>query len=764
MEISKFIDWDLIFEKIRKLVFSEYGKEHLEFLINNQPNEIEYDYLQEIFEILVSFGLPSFQKIPDIRPILNKIENNLILEPEEIFEIKNFLVIVEEIKKIFQSTRYKLSFYFSNLSNYSLLISEIDRIFDENGEIKDNASPNLQSIRKNIKNLYSETKRKIDSFINNNSNYLQDQIYTVRNGRYVFLLKPNARSKFQGIVHGTSSSGATLYFEPQEFIKLNDEIQILKSEEKIEINKILRNITMKIFEKQNNIIKDIKLVGHYDSLSARAKFAKENNAIVVKPQGRYLKLVNARHPLIEKDNVVPITIDLPEDKKGLIITGPNTGGKTVTLKTIALFIFMSQKAFPILADTGTRIPDLKLFVDIGDAQNVVENLSTFSSHIIRIIYALKNADENSLVIIDELGSGTDPFEGSALALSIIEELIEKNIKFIITTHLTNVKLYAMEHQDILTASMEFDMETLKPTYKVLLNIPGASHAFEISMKLGLSENIIKRAETFMSKDHLKIENLIKDLNSKISELERKKENLEKLLKEYELLKENYEKKYNILKVKKIEELDNEIKNLYKEIRSAKKNLQLAMHSVKIRSESLLKKRLHELEKTQKNFEKMEEVIDTMKNPIVDNKLEIGSYVKIKEGTAIGKIIDKRSDDKYLVDFNGLKVEIKKNKLVPANPPQDVDSSSSISFPTSKILEKNEIDLRGKTVEEALELLDKFIDDLILSDYNSAYIIHGKGTGSLASNIWNFLRKDTRIKKYRFGRPSEGGIGVTYIEV
>ncbi|MDK2886369.1 MAG: mismatch repair protein MutS2 [Thermosipho sp. (in: thermotogales)] len=764
MEITKFIDWDLIFEKIHKLTFSIYGKEHLEYLINNQPSENEYDYLQETIEILVSFGLPSFQKVEDIRPILDKIENNLILEPEEIFEIKNFLLIIEEIKKIFQSSRYKLSFYFSNLSNYSLLLSEIDRIFDENGEIKDNASADLLNIRKRIKNLYSDIKKKIDSFIANNSNYLQDQIYTIRNGRYVFLLKPNARSKLQGIVHGTSSSGASLFFEPQEFIKLNDDIQILKSEENVEINRILRNVSLKIFEKLNNIRKDIKLVGHYDSLSARAKFAKENNAIVVKPEGKYLKLVNARHPLIEKDKVVPITIDLPEDKKGLIITGPNTGGKTVTLKTVALFTFMSQKAFPILADIGTRIPNLKLFIDIGDAQDVVENLSTFSSHIVRIVYALENADENSLVIIDELGSGTDPFEGSALALSIIEELIERNIKFIITTHLTNVKLYAMEREDILTASMEFDMETLKPTYKVLLNIPGASHAFEISKKLGLSEKIVKKAETFMSKDHLKIENLIKDLNTKISELERKKENLEKLLKEYENLKESYEKKYNILKVKKIEELDNEIKNLYKEIRSAKKNLQLAMHSLKTNSESLMKKRLQDLESTHKNFEKIEEVIDSMKNPVSNNTLEIGSFVRIKDGTAIGKIVEERGDNKYLVDFNGLKVEIKKNKLVPTEPPKELEKTPLFSSSYSKILEKNELDLRGKTVEEALELLDKFIDDLVLSDFNSAFIIHGKGTGSLASNIWNFLRKDPRIKNYRFGRPSEGGIGVTYIEV
>ncbi|MBO8161528.1 MAG: endonuclease MutS2 [Thermosipho sp. (in: Bacteria)] len=762
--MEKYIDWEPIFEEIKNLTFSEFGREHLNTLIENTPKDIEYDFLQEILDILVSFGLPHFSKLPDIKSILTKLSNGSILEADEIFNIRELLLLIEEIKKNFTSSRYKLSFYISELSNYSLLINEINRIFDENGNIKDNASPNLSKIRKDLKNLYLEIRKKIDSFASKNNSYLQDQIFTVRNGRYVFLIKSNARSKFQGIVHGSSSSGATLFFEPQEFIQLNDNIQILLDEEKIEINKILRNITSKIYEKYKNILKDIKIVGHFDSLYARAKYAKKHKGIVVKPEGKYLKLVNARHPLIDESKVVPITIDLPKDKKGLVITGPNTGGKTVTLKTIALFIYMAQKAFPILADTGTRLPDLKLFVDIGDAQNVVENLSTFSSHIIRIVNALENADEDSLVIIDELGSGTDPFEGSALALSIIEELTERNIKFIITTHLTNVKLFAMEREDILTASMEFDIDSLKPTYKVLLNTPGASHAFEISQKLGLNEKIIERAKKFLSKDHLKIENLIKDLNQKISELENKKENLEKLLNEYEKLKREYENKYNILKIKKIEELDEEIKTLYKEIRSAKKNLQLAIHSVKTKSENLIKKRLHTLEKTQNNFKKLEETLDELKTPVLSKKIKEGMYVRLRDGTAIGKVLEKRDNNKFLVDFNGLKVEIKSNKLIPTSPPDKVDNSTTNYIATSKILENNEIDLRGKTVEEALEIIDKFIDDLILSDFNIGYIIHGKGTGSLASNIWNFLRKDDRIKSYRFGRPSEGGIGVTVIEI
>lgn len=765
--MKQYIDFDRVFQDFLKYTFSPYGQEYLKRLVENKPKDDEYEYLNEIYEIQVTQGLPVFHRLFDIRPILEKTKSYSVLLPEEIFKIKDFLVFVEDAKKVVPSSRYKLSYYLSKLGNYTSIIEEIDRIFDSDGNVKDNASKNLSVIRKEIKRHQLEIKQRIEKFISKNSKYLQEQLYTKRNGRYVFLIRSGARGNLEGIVHGSSNTGATLFFEPKEFIALNDKYEILLSEEKIEIDKILRGITSKIHDRYGNLMNDIEIVGFFDSLYARAKYAYENKAIVVKPDGKYLKLVNARHPLIPKDKVVPISIDLPVDKKGLIITGPNTGGKTVTLKTIALFIFMAQHAMPILADHGTRIPDFQLYLDIGDSQDVVESLSTFSSHMVRIIDAIKNADENSLVIIDELGSGTDPFEGSALAISIIEYLIEKNIRFVITTHLTNVKLFAMERDDIITASMEFDLETLRPTYRLLLNTPGASHAFEISERLGLPKEIIEQAKQHISKDHLKIENLIKGLNSKVSELESKKLELEKTLDEYERLRKEYERKYNVLKMKKIEELDKELREMYKEFRNAKKELQNALFSTKTKNESLIKKRLKNIEEKENTIQEIDSKIETMKYPEVEGEIDVGKYVRLKDGTTVGKVIEKRGENKFLVDFNGLKIEVKKNKLVQVDVQDDKqtnDVSESVHLVSFSPLKSNEIDLRGMTVEEALEVIDKFIDDLVLSDFSSGYIIHGKGTGSLASNIWNFLRNDKRVKSYRFGRPSEGGVGVTVVEV
>ncbi|MBT1248664.1 endonuclease MutS2 [Thermosipho sp. 1244] len=760
--MERFLDWEDVFKQFLEYTFSVYGREHLEKISKECVNNEEYEYLQEVFDIQVTLGLPVFQKVEDIRPLLQKTKNYPILEPYEIFKIKEFMLLVHSLKEAISSTRYKVSFYISKLGNYDTLINEIESVFEPDGNFKDKASKNLSVIRKEQKRLSLEIKEKIEKFISKNSRYLQEQLYTIRNGRYVFIIKSGARGHLKGIVHGVSNTGVSLFFEPQEFIHLNDKIEILRSEEKIEINKILRGITSKIHDRYAHLINDIKIVGHIDSLFARAKYAYKNNGIVVKPEGTYLKLVNARHPLISRDKVVPISIDIPKDKKGLIITGPNTGGKTVTLKTISLFIFMSQHGFPILSDIGTRIPNFKLFVDIGDSQNVVENLSTFSSHMVRIIEALKDADENSLVVIDELGSGTDPFEGSALAIAIIEHLLEKNIKFIITTHLTNVKLFAMERDDIMTASMEFDINTLSPTYRLLLNTPGASHAFEISERLGLNKDIIDRAKRYISEDHLKIENIIKHLNLKVSELEEKKKLLEKTLKEYERLKSEYEKKYNILKLKKIEELDKELRNIYREFRTAKREIQSALFSTKTNSEELIKKKLKRLEQKEKDITQVDKTLESLKYPNIAQEITKGDYVKLVDGTAVGRIIEKRQNGKILVDFNGLKIEVKKSKLRKVEPPKK--DEEPILYQSISVLSSNEIDLRGKTVEEAIELVDKFIDDLIYSDYSTGYIVHGKGTGSLASNIWNFLRKDKRIKSYRFGRPSEGGVGVTVVEV
>jgi len=366
-----------------------------------------------------------------------------------------------------------------------------------------------------------------------------------------------------------------------------------------------------------------------------------------------------------------------------------------------------------------------VYIDIGDSQDILENLSTFSGHIVNISRALEDANENAIVLIDELGSGTDPYEGSAIALGIIEELIERGIKFIVTTHLTPVKLFSMSHDKLVTASMEFDPETLSPTYRILMNIPGASHAFEIARKYGLSDDILERAKKHLDEEHVNIEELIKNLNRQVSEMEARKRELEITLRDYARQKKEFEEKYKLLKVKRIEEFDKEIREVYKDIQKARKDLQVTLQSTKTSNEQLVKKRLKEITNDVKNIEQIQEKIEKVfyetKVSEDERGVDVGDSVRLVDGTAIGKVIEKKGQ-RFLVDFNGIRLEVNPEKLVRIKTTESVNvaesdkagKSDNVVYKPS--LASNEIDIRGTTVEEAIERIDEFIDQLLMSDF------------------------------------------------
>ncbi|ABS60164.1 endonuclease MutS2 [Fervidobacterium nodosum] len=786
--IKNKIDYNLVLDGYKQYCYSSLGKEYLENLNPYSINPAqELQYLSELCDIVRVIGYPTSDAFLDIRSILRKIENGIIAEGLEFLSLLRFFEGIKSLKAMFKEQ--KPSLFQSGIVNlilglgtYDEIINSIKKTIDENGNIKDDASVLLKKIRNEYAEVTKELRHKAERFITHHQNILQEVTYTIRNDRYVFPVKANERGKIKGIVHGMSSSGLTVYLEPEEFIPLNDKLKVLAEEEGKEIARILREITNKIFDRLSTIKGDIELLKRIDSLYARVRYVIEKNASIIIPDGNYLKLSRARHPLIPEDKIVPIDIELPSDKFGIVITGPNTGGKTVSLKTVALFIILARSGFPVLAGESSRIPDFDVYVDIGDSQNILENLSTFSGHLHNIVQLLKLADENSIVLIDELGSGTDPYEGSAIALGIIEELIERRIKFIVTTHLTPIKLFSMSHDKLISASMEFDPETLSPTYRILMNIPGASHAFEIAKKYGLPDAILERAQKHLDEEHIKIEELIKNLNKHISELETKRRELENTLREYNRQKKDFEEKYKLLKIKRIEEFDKELREVYKDIQKAKKDLQISLQSKKTESEELIKKRLKEIENEVKHLEeiqgKVEKVIYETKVTDEEKQISVGDYVRLIDGTAIGKVIEMKSRN-FVVDFNGLKIEVKPEKLVKVTSGSDskdlkkhIDEEKEKIVNVSRIptkvytsnLTKNEVDVRGLTVEEALEIIDEFIDQLLLSDFSIGYIIHGKGTGKLATGIWNYLRHDKRVKNYRFGRPDEGGVGATVIEV
>jgi len=782
------IDYQLVLNTYKTFCFSSLGKEYLDSLSPyNVDPEQELSYVSELCDFVREKGYPNTDAFIDVRPIFQKVVDGLLIDGEEFLILLRFLIGVKSLRDSFKSQRLfqlqsSIVNFVQKLGNYDDIIENIKRVIDENGKVKDSASILLQNVRSEYAETLKELRRKVERFISNHQNLLQEATYTIKNERYVIPVKANERGKFKGIVHGTSASGSTLYFEPEELIPLNDKLRILAEEEAKEVARVLRELTSKIFDRITQLNNDITVLKRLDGLFAKVRYVLEKGAQIILPSGRYLKLSKAKHPLIPPEHVVPIDLELPVDKVGIVITGPNTGGKTVSLKTIALSIVLARSGFPILAGESSRIPNYDVYVDIGDSQSILENLSTFSGHIVNIVKALELADENSIVLIDELGSGTDPYEGSAIALGIIEELITKKIRFVVTTHLTPLKLYSMSHDKLITASMEFDPETLSPKYRILMNIPGASHAFEIAKKYGLSDEILERSIKHLDEEHVKIEELVKNLNNQVSELEERKRELENTLREYQKHKKEFEEKYKLLKIKKMEEFDKEIREVYKDIQKAKRDLQITLQSKNTESEKLIKKRLKEIEGEVKYLEQVQERLEKVFYETAttdeEREIQIGDSVRLIEGTAVGKVIEFKGS-KVVVDFNGIRLEVKPEKLKRLSEATSVKESKGLKevvekngeqekkIPQNTIsssLTSNEIDVRGLTVEEAVEKVDEFIDQLIVSDFSIGYIIHGKGTGKLATGIWSHLRHDRRIKNYRFGRPDEGGVGVTVIEV
>ena len=753
----KLLEFDEVKKLYAKYCFSDGGKEEIMGL---QPNEDPWDELSLIEDTLKALRFFEFPTYHDynVKPLLDKVTSGQILEPRELLRIKDFINGCNAFKGIgrkLDASRLKIKLL--ELKNLPDILNEINRIVSEDGEIKNNASRKLREIREEKRRITSELKRLSERVKDKYRQFLQDEIIVFRDGRYLLAVKSSYRPKVKGIVHNSSSTGMTLYIEPEELIPFNDRKKILDEEERREVNRILREITTKILYKIEAFKENFSIISHIDSLYARAMYVLKENANVIHPvKSGEIELIEARHPLISDDKVVPINVKIGREKSGLVITGPNMGGKTVTLKTIGLFTALVMAGFPVKADQNSKISIFKkILSDIGEEQNIQLSLSTFSSHVKRISKILQEADENSLVLIDELGTGTDPIEGSALALAIVEELIRKGCKFVITTHMTPLKLFAIERKEIESASVEFDPQTLKPTYHVLMGVPGASHAFEIAASLGIDDEIIERARYHMSGGSVEVESIIRKLQEEVRSLKIEKKKVEEEKEKLEKERVKYEKEYKKLKNTKIEEMDKQLKDLTNQVDDVMKKLESAIHVLK-------KKNVNDLRKVVKELYNEKKKLKKLNIPSPSAHVKEGDYVRLKGGTSIGKVVSDKGETVF-VDFGTMKMELPKTSLEIAKAPEPKMRLTYIETPKN-VLEKPEIDIRGLTVEQAEPLVINFIDKLMLSDFEKGYIIHGKGTGRLAAGVWQILRRDPRVKNYRFGTPGEGGTGVTVVEV
>jgi len=766
-------------EKILNLISSyshtHYGRKY--FLKNIKMYEDLTELDREVnisrvfFDMAIKGTLKDLYGLSYIPQIMEKISNKESIEGKEFRKVAEFLEDSYAIHKHYSGINDLLT---EKLSDYKPLLdlrNEIFKVFTPEGEIKDNASIELKRIRNGIDTVKHQLNIEFNKIKSKYIKYLSLDQPVERNGRLCIALKSENRNVIKGITVGRSDSGATLFVEPDTIIELNEKLTDLSSQEKNEINRILSNLTFELQKNKFKIEKDIEIIEYIDANIAKARYAKDMNAVFTLPHTtKNILLKELKHPLIPKEKIVPIDVEL--DRNGMIITGPNTGGKTVSLKSIGLAFFMAHSALPVLA-LNAEIPFMQeIYTDIGDQQDISQNLSTFSAHLLNLKNILENVNEKSLVLIDELGTGTDPIEGAALSKAILKYLLMKGPIIFATSHLSEIKTFSLEEEKLLAASMSFDIETLKPTYKLMVGVPGASHAIEIAERLGIDPQIIEESKRNLNEEFSQSEKILSRLTSIHKEYEESLEGIKKKEEEIDKMKKEYEEKLQKLKKKEIESLDPELYQLKEQIKNMRNQIQTVLTEIKQRKDQIdsqeISKKLKESENMASQLEEMKKTLSQKQKgrKIEKSKIKVG--MKVKTSNNIQGTVKRITNSKITVQIDGSPIEItySPTEIEPViNTDKEKNEERKIHVKINQKKSLNpEIDIRGYSVNEAIPEIEKFISDLISSGIKEGRIIHGKGTGKLAMGIWDYLRKSSLIKDFKIARSEEGGTGATVIEV
>src|SRR6056297_1154498 len=753
---------------------TKIGKEIVENLepVNNS------DYIKErlaelsaLKSMVAEFSTPPFGGVRDIRDDLKKAAKGSVLSTDAVSRVRSTLRGVSEMQRYLDSIKsdldpriiereYQIIYDLaSDLQSRPGLAREIDRCIDEYGEVADDASSKLRSLRSKMDSIENSIRDKLDSIIKSKhyQDMLQENIITRRENRYVVPVKQEQRNNFDGIVHGQSASGLTLFMEPMSVVRLNNELREVRAKESAEIQRILQMLSSKIAQNEEILKRDLMIISRLDSITAAAKFSLDFdcNAPEINEKG-IIELNQARHPLLKEDPV-PIDLKLGDDISTLVITGPNTGGKTVSLKTVGLLTLMTQTGLHIPAAANSTVAVFKkIFADIGDEQSIEQSLSTFSSHMTRIREFLAESDNSTLVLMDELGVGTDPEEGAALGISILEELQQKNAVTIATTHYSQLKSYAYTTDEVVNASVEFDIETLRPTYKLIMGVPGGSNAFEIALRLGLPEEIVIKARSLIDKDKLEVENIIQKLNKERKHFQELREKAELKENKVEKIKKEYEELLDQLKKEEKEIIKNAEKKSKKIIRKLKEQAD--------QTRPELDREATEINKKMKRIKNELKVEDKELPQAKSVQIKKGMMVRIRNLGKKGRVVDIEGD-KAIIQAGVMKVNADLSDLIPIEMP-DVQQERLVKKYQVKKNQStvNSLDLRGLRYDEAQMKLDKYLDDARLAGYKTVEIIHGKGTGALRDAVQEILEKNNWVNNYRYGNQSEGGMGVTIVKI
>lgn len=729
-------------------------------------------------------GSVSFGNVKDIRSSLRRLDVGSALSASELLDICALLENTGRVKSYGRPDREDaqpdcLKALFDALEPLTPLASEIRRCLPSPDEVSDDASPGLRQVRRELKNTNDRVHSQLHSIVNGSARtYLQDSVVTMRNGRYCLPVKAEYRNQVSGMIHDQSSTGATLFVEPMAIVKLNNEIRELEIREQREIEAVLAALSELAAGSREAIENDMRFMADLDFIFARASLAMDHNATapIFNREGK-IHLRKARHPLIPRKQAVPIDVRLGDEFDLLVVTGPNTGGKTVSMKTVGLLVLMGQSGLHIPAADRSQLSVFQeVYADIGDEQSIEQSLSTFSSHMTNVVSFIEKADRRSLVLFDELGAGTDPTEGAALAIAILSHLHQQGIRTMATTHYSELKIYALATPGVENASCEFDVETLRPTYRLLIGVPGKSNAFAISSKLGLPDFLIDKARQQINQKDESLEDVISNLEANRVTMEKEREEIQRYKQEISQLKDRLEEKQNKLDKRREKILQEANEEAHKILQDAK---DYADQTIKIYN----KFQKHHVdmaavEKERQNLrQKMNQVENRLgpkppakpKKEVKPSELRLGDAVRVLsmglKGT-VSSLPDGKGN--LFVQMGILRSQVNISDLELLDEPEIITpslnrtGSGKIKVSKSSSI-STELHLLGKTVDEALSELDKYLDDACLAHLSQVRIVHGKGTGALRKAVHNYLKRQKYVKSYRLGGMGEGDSGVTIVE-
>ncbi|RTE08710.1 endonuclease MutS2 [Paenibacillus whitsoniae] len=783
-KIIKTLEYEKILHKLAYHAATSLGKEAVEALEPSGDFELVKLRLQatdEAVNVERLKGNAPFGGIRDIRASLHRARIGGMLNPTELLDISTTMFGARRLKRFILAVHEEYSLPMLKekvelLTENKPLEDKINACIDENAVVVDSASPELGRIRSELRTGESRVRERLEQMIRNSSvqKMLQDVLITIRNDRFVIPVKAEYRSSFGGMIHDQSASGATLYIEPDAIVQLNNKIRELKFKEEAEIEKVLRALTALVAEQVDILVYDVEQLAELDFIFAKAGLARELKASLPRLNDRgFIKIKRGRHPLIPADVVVPLDLEIGNDYSTIIVTGPNTGGKTVSLKTVGLLSLMAMSGLFVPAEEGTQLCVFDaIYADIGDEQSIEQSLSTFSSHMTNIISILRDMTPKSLVLLDELGAGTDPAEGSALAISILDYIHQFGCRMIATTHYSELKAYAYQKQGTINASMEFDIQTLSPTYRLLVGVPGRSNAFAIAERLGLSKRIIDHARTQVGEEDQRVESMIASLeeNRLLAEADRRK--AEQLRTEAEAMRKSLEAqqlKFDEQRDKLLEKAERDARDAVAKARREADEVIADLRRMALEERGAVKD--HRLVEVKRRLDQATPELRAKQVRTAKKKqetIEAGDEVRVVNLGQKGHVVEIVSATEASVQLGIMKMKVpianlEKLGSAPKAATQQPKASSSVKR-TRDDNAKMELDMRGMNMEEAMIEADRFLDESFLANFGQVYLIHGKGTGVLRTGMQEYLRRHKHVKSYRMGNYNEGGSGVTVVEL